>query len=138
MSEFLGSTRATPHDELKKVEQIDANCSSPSSPTRNDQSSSSSSPLNVFPPHLFRAPPFPIPIFNPLFYQRTMMRFAEVPPFPFTGLLPPIPPPPPPPPVPPPPPTDTITGQSVDSSLFVQNVPLDFCQRKLRDDQPFL
>ncbi|KJH42074.1 DM DNA binding domain protein [Dictyocaulus viviparus] len=137
-----GSTRYNDvsHDnEFKTSEQIDVNSSSPSSPTRNDQSSSSSSPLNVFPAPIFRTPPFPVPIFNPLFYQRTMMHFSDVPSFPFTGLLPLHQSPP----QPPPPPLsasssstsmDMLTGQSVNSPLYVQNVPLDFCQRKSRDD----
>ncbi|VDL79075.1 unnamed protein product [Nippostrongylus brasiliensis] len=100
---------------------MDANRSSPSSPPRNEQSSSSSPPLGVFPAPIFRTPPFPMPIFNPLFYQRNMMRFAGVTTFPFGGLLPP----------------DAFAGgaPSLESSMFQQSVPLDFCQRKPpRDD----
>ncbi|PIO66976.1 DM DNA binding domain protein [Teladorsagia circumcincta] len=70
------STSDEPHTEMKHMEPMDANRSSPSSPPRNEQSSSSSPPLNPFPTQIFRSPPFPMPIFNPLFYQRNMMRFA--------------------------------------------------------------
>nr|CDJ96340.1 DM DNA-binding domain containing protein [Haemonchus contortus] len=125
------STSDEPQAELKQMEQLDANRSSPSSPPRNEQSSSNSPPLGTFPTQIFRTPPFPMPIFNPLFYQRNMMRFAGVPvQFPFSGFLPPdafntttAPA------------TPTAAVQSLEPSLFPQTVPLDFCQRKPpRDD----
>ncbi|KAK6025606.1 DM DNA binding domain protein [Ostertagia ostertagi] len=119
------STSDEPHADMKHMEPMDANRSSPSSPPRNEQSSSSSPPLNPFPTQIFRTPPFPMPIFNPLFYQRNMMRFAGVPiQFPFSGMLPP----------------DAFATtaaavQSLEPSMFPQTVPLDFCQRKPpRDD----
>uniref|UniRef100_A0A1I7WBN3 Uncharacterized protein n=1 Tax=Heterorhabditis bacteriophora TaxID=37862 RepID=A0A1I7WBN3_HETBA len=69
--------------DVTKKESIDANRSSPSSPTNTEQTSSSSSPLAPFPSPIFRPPPFAFPMFNPVMYSRHMMRFPGVPPFSF-------------------------------------------------------
>ncbi|KAK6734358.1 hypothetical protein RB195_017876 [Necator americanus] len=114
-SEPLPMAQKKPDDE-----KIDANRSSPSSPPRSEQSPTSSSPIGAFAAPIFRTPPFPMPIFNPLFYQRNMMRFAGVPAFSFPGLMSA-------------PGADTFPSQQVDP-LFSQSVPLDFCQRKSRAD----
>ncbi|VDN29385.1 unnamed protein product [Cylicostephanus goldi] len=75
--------------------------------------------MTTFPGPIFRTAPFPMPLFNPLFYQRNMIRFAGVPTFSFPGFMPAS--------------GDGFPPQQMDP-LFSQNVPLDFCQRKSRDD----